>query len=77
MMCLLPRGMPESTAIFSVEAAGQVYSQTNEFVYLEGNVDHNADVSIDVNRSIRNDAWCSFRKYTPELYGRPSAPFEP
>ena len=27
------------------------------------------------HRRIRN-AWCSFRKYTPELYDRPSAPLE-
>ena len=34
IMCLRAKGMPESTATFSVEAAGQVYNQTNEFVYL-------------------------------------------
>ena len=62
IMCLCARGMPESTAIFSVEAAGQVYYQTNEFVYLGGNVNHNADLSAEVDRRIRN-AWCSFRKY--------------
>ena len=67
--------MPESTAIFSVEAAGQLYNQTNEFLYLGGNVSHNADLSIEVNRRIRN-AWCSFRKYTLELYDRPGAPPE-
>ena len=65
IMCLRAEGMPESTAIFSVEAAGQVYNQTNEFVYLGGNV----------NRRIRN-AWCSFQKYTLEQYDRPSAPLE-
>ena len=43
------------------------------FVYLGGNVNHNADLSIEVDRRIRN-AWCSFRKYTLELYDRPSAP---
>ena len=75
IMCLRAKGMPESTAIFSIEAAGQVYNQRNEFVYLGGNVNHNADVSIDVDRRIRN-AWCSFRKYTLELYDRPSAPLE-
>ena len=58
-----------------VEAAGQVYNQTNEFVYLGGNVNHNADLSIEIDRRVRN-AWCSFRKYTPELYDRPSAPLE-
>ena len=58
------------------EAAGQVYNQTNEFVYLGGNVNHNADLSIEVDRrSIRN-AWYKFWKYTLELYDRPSAPLE-
>ena len=75
IMCLRAKGMPESTATFSVEAAGQVYNQTNEFVYLGGNVNHNVDLSIGVDRRIRN-AWCSFRKYTLELYDRPSAPLE-
>ena len=70
IMCLRAKGMPESTATFSVEAAGQVYNQTNEFVYLGGNVNHNADLSIEVDRRICN-AWCSFRKYTLELYNRP------
>ena len=53
VMCLRAKGMPESIAIFSVEAAGQVYNQTNEFVYLGGNVNHNADLSIEVDRRIR------------------------
>ena len=35
----------------------------------------NADLSIEVDRRIRN-AWCSFWKYTLELYDRPSAPLE-
>ena len=75
IMCLRAKGIPESTATFSVEAAGQVYNQTNEFVYLGRNVYHNADLSIEVDRRIRN-AWCCFRKYTLELYDRPSAPLE-
>ena len=75
IMCLRAKGMPESNAIFSVEAAGQVYNQTNEFVYLGGNVSHNADLSIEVDRRIRN-ARCSFRKYTLELHDRPSALLE-
>ena len=75
IICLRAEGMPESTTTFSVEAAGQVYNQTNEFLYLGGNVNHNADLSIEVDRRIRN-AWCSFRKYTLELYDPPSAPLE-
>ena len=70
IMCLRARGMSDSTAVFSVEAEGLVYNQTNEFVYLGGNVNHNADLSIEVDRRI------SFRKYTLELYDRPSAPLE-
>ena len=75
IMCLRAKGMPESTATFSVEAAGQVYSQTNEFVYLGGNVNHNADLSMEVDWRISN-AWYSFRKYTLALYDRSSAPLE-
>ena len=75
IMCLRAKGMPESTATFSVKAVGQVYNQTNEFVYLGGNVNHNANLSIEVDRRVRN-AWCSFRKYTLELYDRRSAPPE-
>ena len=52
IMCLRAKGMPGSTVIFSIEAAGQVYNQTNEFVYLGGNVNHNADLSIEVDQSI-------------------------
>ena len=49
-MCL-HEGMPESAAVFGVEAAGQVYNQTDEFVYLRGNVNHNnADMCIEVDR---------------------------
>ena len=75
IMCLCTKGMPEYTATVSVEAAGQEYSQTNEFVYLGGNINHNADLFIEVIRRIRN-AWCSFQKYTLELYDRTSAPLE-
>ena len=67
--------MSKSTAIFSVEAAGQVYNQTNEFVYLGRDVNRNADLSVEVNGRIRN-VWCNFRKYTLELYDRASVPLE-
>ena len=39
----------EVHATFSVEAAGQVFNQTYEFVYLGGNINHNADLSIEFN----------------------------
>ena len=50
IICLCAKGMPEPTA----DAAGQVYNQTKEFVYLEGNVNRNADLSIEVGRRVRN-----------------------
>ena len=70
IMCLRAKGMPESMAIFSVEAAGQVYNQTNKFLYLGGNVNHNVDLSIEVDWRIRS-AWCSFQKYTAPLELKP------
>ena len=73
IMCLCTKRMPESTAIFSVEAAGQLHNQTNEFVYLGENVNHNADLSIEVDRRIRN-AWCSFRKCTSNCTTNPALP---
>ena len=67
IMCLRAKGVPESTTtIFSVEAAGQMYNQRNELIYPGGNVNHNADLSLEIDRRIRN-AWFSFRKYTLEL----------
>ena len=45
--------------------------QTNEFVYLGGDVNHNTDLSIEDDRRIRN-AWCSFRKYSLELTVEPT-----
>ena len=75
IMCLRTKGMSASIAAFSVEAAGRVYNQTNECVYLGGDVNHNADLSIEVDQRIRN-AWCSFRMYTLELYDRLSALLE-
>ena len=65
IMCLRAKGMPESTAIFSVEAAGQVYNQTNEFVHREGNVTHNTELSIEVDRRIPNA-----RVQLPEVHPR-------
>ena len=59
-MCLRTKGMPEFTIIFNVEATGQVYNQTNELVYLGGNVNNHADLTITIDCCIRN-AWCCFR----------------
>ena len=44
--CFRSKGMPKSATIFSVAAAGQLYNQTNDFIYLGGDVYHKADLSI-------------------------------
>ena len=75
IMCLRAKGMPESTSTFSVEAASQMYNETNEFACLGGNVNLNTDLSIEVDRRTRS-AWRSFRKYTLERHDRPSVPLE-
>ena len=64
--------MPKSTATFSVEAACQVYNQTNEFLYLGGNVTHNADLSIEVDRHVRNACMVQL----PEVHPRTVRPTE-
>ena len=63
IMCLRTKRLPESTAIFSVEIAGQVFNQTKEFVYLESNANYGTNLSIEVDRHIRS-ALYSF-KSTP------------
>ena len=35
IICHCTKGMPETATISSVDEAGQMYNQTNEFVYLE------------------------------------------
>ena len=54
IVCLRMNGISETTTIFSVEAAGRAYNQINEFVYLGRNVNHNADLFIEVDRRIPN-----------------------
>ena len=46
-----------------------------DFVYLGGNVNHHADLSIEIDRRIPN-AWCRFRKYSLEMYDQPSPALE-
>ena len=53
ILCLRTKGMSEITATFRVEAAGQVYNQTNEFEHLGEKVNHHADLFIEVDRRIR------------------------
>ena len=55
-----------------VEAAGQRYKQTTEFVYLGSAISESADLDIEIKRRI-GAAWASVRKYSSQLYGRRDA----
>lgn len=48
IMRLNTRGIPDGTTTFAVEAAGQVYKKAQDFLYLGGNVNHDAHLFIEV-----------------------------
>ena len=49
-----------------IEAAGQRYKQTTEFVYLGGAISESAGLDIEIKRRIGAD-WASVRKYSSQL----------
>ena len=53
-----------------VEAAGQRYKQTEQFVYLGGTVTAEADMTAELHRRT-GAAWNAFRRYAHVLYDRP------
>ena len=55
-----------------IEAAGQLYKPTTEFVYLGGAISESADLDIEIKRCI-GAAWASVRKYSSQLYRRRNA----
>ena len=55
-----------------IEAAGQRYKQTTEFVYLGGAISESADLDIEIKRHI-GAAWGSVRKCSSQLYDRRNA----
>ena len=61
IMCLQTKG--GGHAPFTVTAAGQVYKQTVEFVYLGGAISADWDLrSVEVTRRIQR-AWACFGRY--------------
>ena len=53
-----------------ITAAGQVYKQTIEFVYLGGAISADRDLSIEITRRLQR-AWACFQRYKTETYDRP------
>ena len=69
-MCLQSKG--GGHVPFTVTAAGQVYKQTVEFVYMGGAISADWDLrSVEVTRRIQR-AWACFGRYKMEIYDRPS-----
>ena len=70
IMCLQAKG--GGHVPFTVTAAGQVYKQTVEFVYLGGGISADWDLRrVEVTCRIQR-AWACFGRYKMEIYDRPS-----
>ena len=68
IMCLETKGGGKVS--FTINAAGQVYKQTIEFVYLGGAITADRDLSIEITRRFQR-AWACFQRYKMEIYDRP------
>ena len=69
-MCLQTKG--GGHVPFTVSAAGLVYKQTVELVYLGGAISADWDLrSVEVTRRIQK-AWAGFGRNKMEIYDRPS-----
>ena len=68
IMCMQTKGGGKVS--FTINAAGQVYKQTIEFVYLGGAITADRDLSIEIPRRLQR-AWACFQRYKMEIYDRP------
>ena len=57
-----------------IEAAGQKYTQTNQFRYLGGLVNEDGELAQEINHRSRA-AWACIRRFSRELFDRPRAPW--
>ena len=55
---------------FTINAVGQVYKQTIEFVHLGGAITADRDLSIEMTRRLQR-VWACFQRYKVEIYDRP------
>ena len=60
IMCLQTKGGGKVS--FTINAAGQVYKQTIESVYLGGAITADRDLSIEITRRLQR-AWACFQRY--------------
>ena len=62
------------TSPLGIEAAGQRYRQTTQFLYLGGLIDASADIMPEIKRRVRL-AWACYSRFKRELYDMEAAPF--
>ena len=68
IMCMQTEGGGKVS--FTINAAGQVYKQTIEFVYLGGAITADRERCIEITRRLQR-AWACFQRYKMESYDRP------
>ena len=68
IMCLETKGGEKVSC--TINAAGQVYKQTIQFVHLGGATTADKDLSIEIPRRLQM-AWACFQRYKMEIYDRP------
>ena len=61
------------TSPLVIEAAGQWYRKTTQFVYLGGLIDASADTMPEIKRRVRL-AWACYSRFKWELYDMEAAP---
>ena len=66
----VPGSQTRGKVSFTINAAGQVYKQTIQFVYLGGAITADRDLSIEITRRLQR-AWACFQRYKIEIYDRP------
>ena len=64
ILCLQTKGGGKVS--FTIIAAGQVYKQTVEFVYLGGAITADRDLSIEITWRLQR-AWACFQRYKMEI----------
>ena len=69
IMCMQTKGGGKVS--FTINAAGQAYQQTIEFVHLGGGISADRDLSIEITRRLQR-AWACFQWYKMEIYDCPS-----
>ena len=73
MMLLRTREQTSTAPSLVIEAAGQKFRQSTQFLHLDGIIFENHDLWLEVERRI-GLMWACFKRFGPELYDRTTAP---